>query len=246
MATTIDDCLAMVAAVDRTQRNLMINFGNRHRPVSLKLREEIAGGKLGPIEYVYMRLNEKRTKTDTLAWADRTNPIWFLLSHVVDYVRWLVGAEICEVYGVGYTGYLKREKGLDTPDTMAFLVTFENGTCATLESSWVLPESYPRVVDLRLDIIGEQGMAQVDMYEQGCRTFFDVATEHPWDWGVRDYSGKVTGWWYDSCYHFVNCLEEAKHPIPDERDGLAVVETLVAMEKSIAQGAKVEVSHHTV
>jgi predicted dehydrogenase len=193
-----------------------------------------------------MRLNEKRTKTDTLSWAYRTNPIWFLLSHVTDYVRWIVGSEITEVYGMGYKGYLKREKGLDTPDTMVFLAKFQNGACATLESSWVLPESYPRVVDIRFEIIGEQGMAQIDMYEQGCHTFFDAATDHVWDWGVPDFTGNTTGWWYNSCYYFVNCLERGEHPLPDERDGLAIVETLAAMEQSYKQGVNVKVEHQNL
>jgi predicted dehydrogenase len=246
MATTVEDCLAMVKAVDRSGKKLMINFGNRHRPVSFKVREQLASGQLGPIEHVYMRLNEKRTKTDTLAWADRTSPLWFLLSHVTDYLRWMVGAEIVEVYGVGYTGYLKKEKGLDTPDTMVFLVKFENGASATLEGSWVLPTSYPRVVDCRFDIIGEQGMVQIDLYEQGCHTFFETAADHPWDWGVPDFTGNVTGWWYNSCYYFVDCLEKGRRPKPDERDGLAVVEALVAMEQSYRQGTNVRVVHHKI
>lgn len=246
MATTVEDCLAMVEAVDKSGKKLMVNFGNRHRPLSFQVKDTLASGQLGPLEYIYMRLNEKRTKTDTLAWADRTNPTWFLLSHVMDYIRWLVGAEIEEVYGLQYTGYLKREKGLDTPDTMVFLARFENGTCATLESTWVLPTSYPRVVDCRFDIIGEQGTLQADFYEQGLHSFLDVTTDLVWDWGVKDFSDKVTGWWYNSCYYFINCLEKGEHPQPDERDGLAITETLVAMMEAIEKGTNVKVKHHKV
>ena len=246
LALTVDDCLDMVNAVDRSGKWLMVNFGNRHRPQTFRLREQLATGKVGPIEYVYMRLNEKRTKTDTLAWADRTSPLWFLLSHVTDYVRSIVGAEIVEVYGLGYTGYLKRAKGLDTPDTMVFLVKFETGACATLESTWVLPESFPRDVDLRMDIVGETGMVQVDFCDQGLRSFLDVAADHPWDWNIVDYSGQIGGWWYDSCYYFVHCLEEGEPPKPDERDGLAVVETLTAMQRSFEEGTVVKVAHHKV
>ena len=244
MATTVEDCLAMVQAVRKSGKKFMVNFGNHHRPLTFKLREQLEAKKLGPIEYVYMRLNEKRTKTDTLAWADKTSPLWFLISHVTDYVRWVVGAEIVEVYGVSYTGYLKKAKGLNTPDTTVFLVKFANGACGTLESNWVLPESYPRVVDVKLDIIGEQGVIQLDFYEQGFHTFFESSTDHAWDWGVPDFTGKVTGWWYNSCYYFVNCLEKGLHPKPDEQDGLAVVETLVAMEQSLQQRRNVKVEHH--
>jgi len=246
MALTVEDCLAMVDAVHKSGKQLMINFGNRQRPISYKLQQQMAENELGPIEYIYMRLNEKRTKTDTLAWADKTSPLWFLISHVTDYVRWIVGSEIVEVYGVSYTGYLKKAKKLDTPDTTVFLVKFENGARATLESSWVLPETYPRVVDVKLDILGEQGMIQVDFYEQGFQTFFEAAVDHPLDMGVPNFTGQTTGWWYNSCYYFVDCLEKGRHPVPDERDGLAVVETLVAMDQSLKQGKNVTVEHHKV
>ncbi len=247
MALTVEDCLAMVKAVDKSGKKFMINFGNRHRPASYKLRELLASGKLGPIEYVYMRLNEKRNKTDTLAWADQSSPLWFLISHITDYVRWVVGAEVVEVYGTGYTGFLKREKKLDTPDTMVFLVKFENGACATFESSWVLPDAYPRVVDVRFDIIGEHGMMQVDLLEQGFHTYFEAALDHTWDWGVPDFTGNTAiGWWASSCYYFVHCVEKGEHPVPDERDGLRVVETLAAMQESFDKGVAVKVKRHQV
>jgi predicted dehydrogenase len=190
-----------------------------------------------------MRLNEKRSKTDTLAWAEKTSPLWFLLSHVTDYVRWIVGAEIVEVYGLGYSGFLKREKGLDTPDTMVFLAKFDNGTCATLESSWILPESYPRMVDLRIDVIGELGMVQLDFCEQGLRTFTGAATDVPWDWGVPGPTGLETGWWLDSCYYFIHCITSGQHAKPDGRDGLAVVAALVAMQEAYERGTVVKVAY---
>lgn len=243
MARTAQDCLAMISAVDGSGKKLMINCGNRHRPSSFKLREQVESGQLGPVEYVYMRLNEKRTKTMELAWAGRTNPIWNLLSHVVDYVAWIVGQGIVEVYGLAHEGYLKRAKGLDVPDMTVFLVRLESGAFATLESSWVLPDAYPRVVDIRLDVIGECGMIQMDFYEQGFRTYFDKAEEHALDFPVPDFTTQLTGWWFDSCYYFVSCLETGQYPVPDGRDGLAVVETLVAMEESVKRGTVVRVRH---
>lgn len=243
MATTVEDCRLMVEAADRGGKQVMINFGNRHRPASHVLKTKVASGELGPIEYVYMRLNEKRDKTDTLAWAEQTSPLWFLLSHVTDYVRWLVGAEIVEVYGLGYTGYLKREKGLDTPDTMAFLVKFDNGARANLESSWILPESYPRGVDLRIEVIGEQGMLQHDFTGQGLQTFDQRAADISWDWGAPGPDGRETGWWIDSCAYFIHCLETRQRARPDARDGLAVVAALVAMQRSYEQGTVVKVEY---
>ncbi len=243
MATTVEDCRLMVDAADRSGKQLMINFGNRHRPASHFLKERVASGELGPIEYVYMRLNEKRGKTGTLAWAEKTSPLWFLLSHVTDYVRWLIDAEIVEVYGLGYTGFLKREQGLDTPDTMVFLVKFDNGASATLESSWILPESYPRVVDLQIEVIGERGMVQHDFIEQGLRSFTQAAVDIPWDWGAPGPDGRETGWWIDSCHYFIHCLATGQRAKPDGRDGLAVVAALVAMQQSYERGTVVKVAY---
>ncbi len=241
MATTVADCRLMLEAVERSGKQLMVNFGNRHRPASKLLKQRLEAGELGAIEYIYMRLNEKRTKTDTLAWAEQTSPLWFLLSHVTDYVRWLVDAEVRDVYGLGYTGYLKREKGLNTPDTMAFLLKFENGTVASLESSWVLPESFPRNVDLQIEIIGEQGAIHLDFCEGGVHSFTHAATDLSWDWGMPGPTGLETGWWLDSCAYFIHCLETGEHARPDAHDGLAVVAALVAMQESFERGEVVKV-----
>ena len=68
---------------------LMVNYGNRHRPEALALRDVIRSGVLGELQAITMKGNEKLAKTRQLAWRDRTDPTWFLISHLVDFVSWL-------------------------------------------------------------------------------------------------------------------------------------------------------------
>jgi predicted dehydrogenase len=228
-----DDGRAIVDAVEKSGKKLMVNFGNRHRPQIRRVKQLIDRGQLGSVQHVYVRLNEKRTKRAALAWAARSSPLWFLGSHALDVARWLVGSEISDVYARGYF-----EPGLKgaPPETVTSTVTFESGTCCTVEASWNLPPAFPRDVDFEIEVLGSEGAVKVDCSSQGLMTFAERAMDESWDWPYADFRGDETGWWHTSCYYFTDCILSGRSPTPDEKDGLAITEALTAMEVSLMEG----------
>ena len=125
LATTMEDALAIEAAAARAGREVMVNFGNRRRDRVQAARQAVLEQRqIGEITDAYVELNERIGKTDTLAWAAETSPVWFLLSHCVDTLRYVSGLEITEVKGYE-TRKLLAARGMPTSDTALFLADAE-------------------------------------------------------------------------------------------------------------------------
>jgi predicted dehydrogenase len=235
LATDVQDCVAIVEAVRQSGRQLMVNFGNRHRPSARRLKALIQDGRIGPVRYVYMSLNEKRVKTATLAWRERTSPLWFLLSHVTDTVRWLINDEIAQVVSVvGRAGPTSTDLPADAeePQTTLGLMRFRRGAAAVLESTWDLPASHRQDVDVRIAVHGATGVITLDIGDQGL-TVSDDATSNSVQWDTQPQPATVDDWWVRSCHYFTRTLLEGGVLKPNAEDGLAVVQALDGMQSSL-------------
>src|SRR5262245_8893317 len=236
LATTREDCQAIVAAEAASTGTLMVNYGNRHRPEARMLRERLLGGGFGALQWLAIKGNERHTKTQTLAWRARTDPTWFLVSHLVDLVTWLTGTRVTSVCGRAAHGHPDELTGVSGPSTVTYLASLSNGAHAVLSSSWILPAGYPRPGDFALELIGSHGAAAVDFNERGFRVWADRADEVLWDFDQADFSGIRAGWWFNSCRYFVRSVLDGRPPEPSARDGARVSGVLDAMIRSLASG----------
>ena len=242
LATTREDCEAMVAGVERSGRKFMVNYGNRHRMNAQRIKEILDAGQLGPLKHVYIRLNEKLAKTATIDWLERTSPTWFLLSHCVDTVRWLTGAEFTELSARAVYGAVEETLGARTPDVVSALATLSNGATCTLESAWILPDAYLSPVDFQIELLGAQGCIQADLFPHDLQC---SASEQS---GAMDYSANVTGplghvqgWWEQSVRYFVDCLGADVDPSPSVHDGYAATRVLLAIDEAVSTNRVVAV-----
>ena len=238
MATTLEDAKAIAEAAKMADGKLMVNFSNRWNVPHHNTKKAIDNGDLGQLKHAYARLsNTTYVPTQMLSWASKSSPTMFLLPHMVDLVRWFFSAEADTVYAVKTEGVLKS-MGVDTHDTMTALVTFDNGAVACFETSWILPESLPYVVDHYVKIIGSKGITYADLAERGLRKFGEKA-EYPHR--TDTIYGYGRGFPYDSIYHFLECIIEDKEPINNEMDGLMNTAILCAMLDSAEKGKPVKV-----
>ena len=241
LATTLEDCLAMKAAAERSGRELMVNFGNRQRSRVKRLRtllvEEQAVGEIGN---VYVELNERIGKTDELAWAADTSPLWFLLSHCVDTLRFVTGLEIEEVFGY-HTAKVMPGRGLDTADTSVFVARLSNGGHAFLGSSWVYPEGYGPDIDFSFRAVGSAGVVECQMHPHDLIVHSDRTRAVNYLYPYTDHRGRRENWWFQSTRHFVHCIGAGLHPTPDVDDGLACLRVLLAMGRAARGGQPVAV-----
>jgi predicted dehydrogenase len=241
LATTREDCKAIVVAEATSSGVLMVNYGNRHRPEARILRERIRGGDFGRIQSISIKGHERHGKTQTLAWRARTDPTWFLVSHLVDLATWLTDERITSVYGQGASGHPDELTEVSGPSTVTYLATLSGGAHATLSSSWILPEGYPRGGDFACELIGTRGTVSLDFNERGFRVYGNRADEVVWDFDQADFRGIRAGWWFNSCRYFARCVLDGTTPEPDVRDGARVSAVLAAMHASLESGRREEV-----
>jgi predicted dehydrogenase len=237
LATTVEDALAMRAAARAAGALAEVNFSNRCNPAFQRVAEAIADGALGELIGANARLsNVIDYPLKHLSWASRTTSGWFLLSHVFDVVHWLTGAQAVEVTATGHAGRLAAT-GIAAPDLIHSLVRYDTALSGIYESAWVLPRSLPSPVDFKLELIGTDGAAYVDMQDQmvriaGAETF--------------TYPGTVD-WTQSRLSAFLDRLDDGAAANPTEQldDGIENVRMLVALHDALDRRAPVAVARST-
>ncbi len=240
LATTLEDCDRIGDALARNPVPFMVDFHNRWNPGVAHVREQLASGAFGEVQMIYYRLSDTvYVPTGMLAWARRSSVNWFLGSHCLDTMRWLLGDEIARVYSVSRSNVL-RARGIDTPDYFLSLIEFRSGARATLENCWILPETSPSLVDFKLEVVAERGafhfdgsphrLVQTDSRGMDCPDTFIAPRVH----------GRTVGFAVESIRHFADSVVEGRAPMVGFGDAREVTRIILAIERSAREGKPVD------
>ena len=240
LATTLEDCDRIGEALRRGPVPFMVDFHNRWNPGVYRVREAVEAGELGAVQMAYNRLSDTIfVPTRMLSWAAQSSINWFLGSHCLDTLRWILGDEVKRVYSVCESRVL-RAMGVDTPDYVLSIVEFAAGARAVIETCWILPESSPTIVDFKLEVVGESGTFYYDpMPERLLRLTPDeiaCVDTH----ACVDIHGRTVGFAVESIRHFAECVRTGRRPAVGFEDGLQVTRAVLAMEQSAREGQPVE------
>ena len=241
LTTDVAEGEQIVAAAREAGVKLMVNFSQRWNPKFLAARAAISDGRMGEFVMGYSRLsNTISVPTGMLAWATQSGPEWFLFPHTIDVVRWIVGQEITRVYATGRKGTL-TSLGIDAYDAIQTIVHFDNGAFVTFETCWIIPNSWPSVVDSTMTLFGTDGRMEIDQNDQGITLASDrYETGAPY--GKYDRYGSPQGFYLEGIWHFVDCLVDDRAPVVTGEDGLAVTRVITAIRESVASGKPVDIA----
>ncbi len=129
LATSRMDAETICEAAERTGTRLFVNYANRASPLDIATRYVIQQGLLGRVIYGESRLDDN-ISVPTQMWGDRTQE-WvggsstghFLLSHVIDLLRWYFApAEVVDVFAISQRSVLGY-----TPDLYDAYLIFDSG-----------------------------------------------------------------------------------------------------------------------
>ena len=157
MATTAADAEAMLEAAERSGARIFINFSNRGSPLDHATYYVIRQGLLGEIVYGEVHLDDN-ISVPTRMWGGRTRE-WvagsstahFLLSHVVDFLRWVLApAEVTEVFAISQRKVLGY-----TPDLYDAFLSFDNGARFRVKAEWI--KHIDGLVEFALSFSGSEG-----------------------------------------------------------------------------------------
>ena len=157
MATTLNDARRMRDAVDRAGAALYILFPNRFSPLDRATRYAIRHGLLGRPAYGDVRLDDNISVPTAMwggrsrEWASGSSTAHFLLSHVVDLLRWYFHpADVAEVCAASQRRVLRY-----TPDLYDAHLFFDTGLLVRVKAEWI--RRMDALVEFDLSFSGDRG-----------------------------------------------------------------------------------------
>jgi predicted dehydrogenase len=240
LATTVEEAIAIDTAARQNNVTLMVDFHNRVNPPMVNARDAMRRGDIGTPAYVYARLsNTTAVPTDMLRWSSQSSALWFLASHMIDVVRWMLNDEIVRVYAVRRDGILKS-MGVDSADFHVATVEFRKGAVAVFEHAWILPRTHATVKDLKMQILGSKGAINIDASHNRALEIYSAEKAAFPDLLAPPTGEHLTGFVLDSIAYFVDAVTLGKPVLASGADGIAVTRAICAIIDSAAQGVPIQ------
>jgi len=227
MALTLEDAEKMKKVAGETGRILMVGHLLEYHPAVLKLREMIASGELGKINYIYSnRLNFGKVRTEE-------NALWSFAPHDVAVILRLMGQSPIEVSACGGS-YLTS----GIADTTMSNLRFENESRAHIFVSWLHPFKEQRLV-----VVGDQKMAifndvapfgeKLQLYPQNVEFDGPMPILRKEDAEFVEHADSEP--LREECNHFLECIQSRNQPLTNAQSGIDALQVLHACQKSIEQ-----------
>ena len=246
LATTLADARELASASAQSNCVVMVNYSQRFVADHVWIKQTIDAGLIGKPQLVLS------VKFDTISvptgmirgWSAQTSPIFFMSSHDLDLTYWFLGKKPTQVFAHETRGTLDAQ-GIAVHDGLNALIQFEDGVSTNFHSSWIHPNTYPRVADGYLQIIGSDGAL---MYNNRTRAveFFNSKggqkIEFTGPHTADEVGGKITGAFTESVRHFITCVAEKREPQTSPARTLIVTETQAAVIESLRTGQPINIA----
>jgi predicted dehydrogenase len=227
MALTLEDAEKMKKVSEETGQILMVGHLLEFHPAVLKLREMIALGELGTINYIYSnRLNFGKVRTEE-------NALWSFAPHDVAVILRLMGQSPKEVSACGGS-YLTS----GIADTTMSNLRFSEESRAHIFVSWLHPFKEQRLV-----VVGDKKMAifndvapfgeKLQLYPQNVE--FDGPIPILKKENAEFVEHANTEPLREECRHFLECIQSRNQPLTNAQSGIDVLKVLQACQQSIEQ-----------
>lgn len=222
LALTYEEGAELVRMAHTMQRILMVGHVLEYHPAIVTLRQLIAQGELGKIQYIYSnRLSLGKVRREE-------NILWSFAPHDVAIILRLIGSLPFEVVACG-GAYVQP----NIADVTVTNLLFDNGVRAHIHVSWLHPFKEQRLV-----VIGSQRMASFDDVNKRL-VLYDQRVE--WQEGqpvpIRHEGTPVE---YASneplrleCQAFLDAMTTRQPPLTDGQSGLRVLRVLQAAQRSL-------------
>jgi predicted dehydrogenase len=247
LATTEAEALHILQEAEKAGVHLFVDFHNRWSPLFQPLKTSLERGEIGQPQQVYYRLSDTLyVPTKMLSWSGHSTVAWFLASHSLDTLLWLMNARqhqdrVERLYCVARSRVLREQYDIDTPDFYLTTLEWASGLVTHVENSWILPESGPSIFDLKCEFIGSNGAYSIDASHHGAVKRQTAKVEFPDLFVTPSINGYPMGFGAESIRHFAQCIIHREQPLVDGRDGLAVTRLILKMEESVRLRQPVEV-----
>jgi UDP-N-acetylglucosamine 3-dehydrogenase len=230
IAADVDDAETIGAAVEDSSADLMMGFVCRFDPRYTGLKEELETGDFGNILGVQAARIAPRAMYDMA--AEWSHPLYYLTVHDFDMLRWYLDTEVTQVYADASEGL----DDIDTPAVVHSLLRFNNGTTATVETSWARSD-YPTEMTEEIRITGTESYSRLVIENDDVEVNTDPSYRYR---DISEIHGKFNGNLQREIDYFLECLQDGTEPMVDWQDGLATLRIANAVIESLETDAPVE------
>ncbi|MEF9974897.1 MAG: Gfo/Idh/MocA family oxidoreductase [Clostridia bacterium] len=242
LATKREDVIHILNAIREKGVRVMVDLHNRWNPPFNSVKQMVASGQYGEPRSAQFRLNDNLwVATDMLSWCAKSSILWFLGSHSLDTMNWIIDDYPVEVYAAKTEGKL-RALGIDAVDTYLSTIKYSRGAIAHMENSWVTPNGNPNVNDFKFNLLCTEGKFDVDA---SGHTLLQVADAHrvvTADVLVKNrVFEKCRGFAYESIRSFIDKLVSGEPFHVSVEEAANVSLTLLAVMESAETGLPVKV-----
>lgn len=232
IATTLEDAAAMLEAAKSSRGILMPGHVLRFAPAYAGLKDAVANGRLGRLVAMSAQRNRPASLVRT---HGRVHPALITAIHDIDIMLWLAGCNVTSVRAIDRIA--DRDDGAHG---LWGMMQFENGTVATIETSWMIPDSAGVETDDAFRVTGLAGSAEVQFDVPALRVWEAAGPRVP-DVSYEPVVREVTvGALRDELAHFTACaLAGTPSPVVGPEDGARALAVVLALIESASSGRDV-------
>lgn len=222
------------------QKGLILMVGHllQYHPAFIELKQMIAKGGLGRLQYIYSnRLNLGKFRTEE-------NILWSFAPHDISMILSLAGELPETVYATGAC-----HLNAHIHDVTTTHLSFKNGVQAHIHVSWLHPYKEQKLV-----VVGDKGMAVFDdsaewgeklqLYPH--KVNWVEGMPHPDKGAIMHVPLEVAEPLKLECQHFIDSITHNSKPRTDGIEGLRVLQVLDAAQQSLHSGTTITLNNKDV
>ena len=248
MAMSIQDAEEIIRRSREKGVKVSACHQNRFNVAVQEMRRALEGGRFGKLSHgsIHVRWNRNKEYYDQApwrgTWAQDGGALMNQCIHGIDLLRWMLGDEVEEVYGVTrqqFHHYLEAE------DIGRAVVKFKNGAVGTIEGT---TNVYPKNLEETLYLFGENGTVKLGGKSTNNIDVWDFADEGEADQknkGLEEATSNVYGNGHTSLYaDVIDAIENDRAPYVDAVAGRNALEMVLAIYQSQKEGRPVKLPLH--
>ena len=244
MAMSMEDAEEIIRRSEEKGVKVSACHQNRFNIAIQQLRQAVEAGRFGRLSHgsIHVRWNRNENYYTQApwrgTWAQDGGCLMNQCIHGIDLLRWMMGDEVDEVYGVTQQQF---HDYLECEDIGMAVVKFKNGAVGTIEGT---TNVYPHNLEETLYMFGENGTVKIG----GTSTnnidvwnFADECEDDQKNKGLQEATSNVYGNGHTSLFaDVVEAIEQDRKPYVDAVAGRNALEMILAIYQSAATGVPVK------
>lgn len=233
MAHTLDAAKTIAAAARKSGAPLLIGHVLRFDPRYAQAADLVRDGAIGePVHGSSGRFSLNMIG----ARMNGTSSVCFYLGvHDVDALQWISGSDIKRVYSRSVSKAMPKA-GVSSEDAILSTCELTNGMVGQLYFGWSLPDSAPTGIWARTEIVGTEGVIDLDVRDHGLRVLSKGSWSLPDGSHWPTVNGRLVGDLAEEILHFTTALQSNGEFVVPVSDALRAVAVNDAILRSVKSG----------